>query len=136
MGIHALIYVQRGAVPAHKQTELCLQYAMARGWRFSIVPAGAWRQAVKLIREGLASVLLLAYRDAATQEIIDAAEEAGGTVEVCRDDQPVRGSALGGHTDEFILRMAERGGTTGEIVRLLGVTEGRVRSILRRIRRR
>jgi hypothetical protein len=131
----ALIYVQMGGVSAHKQTQMCLHYAMARGWSFAIVQAGAWQEAVRLIRENLADVLLLAYRDASTDEIVEAVEDAGGTVEICRKTRAT--VVQTGHgTEEIVNRMAERGGTTEEIVRLLGVGEGRVRAILRRMRRR
>jgi hypothetical protein len=84
VGTKALIYIQPGRVSVHKQTQLCLRYAMERGWSFAIVPAGAWRQAVQLIREGQATTLLLAYRDKHTEEIVQAVAAAGGSVEICR----------------------------------------------------
>ena len=135
MGMSALIYVH-GTVAAHKQVQLCLEYALARGWRISIVPAGAWREAVRLVREGRARIVLMAYMDDQAKEIVREVEAAGGTVEVCHaGGPPLAGEKLGGHdTDEIVLRMHDRGGTSGEIVRLLGVAEGRVRQILRRAR--
>lgn len=136
MGIRVLIYVQLGSVPVYKQTQLCLQYVMAKGWSFSIVPAGAWREAVRLIREGQADVLLMAYHDENSAEIARAVEEAGGTVEFCRPGRAPEPRAPGHDTTEIVLRMHDRGGTTGEIVRLLGVAEGRVRAIVSRARRR
>lgn len=135
MSMIALIYVHHGSVAAHKQIQLCLEYALARGWPISIVPAGAWREAVRLIREGRASVLLMAYSDKRDREIVREVEDAGGSVEFCRPGGP--GDAPAGHdTEEIVLRMHGRGGTIEQIVRLLGVAEGRVRQILHGTRRR
>lgn len=138
VGTKALIYIQPGSVSVHKQTQICLRYAMERGWSFGIVPAGAWRQAVRLIGERQADVLLLARRDEHSDEIVQAVEDAGGQVEFCRDERPERpvGVPPGHNTEEIVVRMADHGGTTGEIVRLLGVPAGRVRGILDRFRRR
>jgi hypothetical protein len=141
VGTKALIYIQPGSVSVHKQTQLCLRYAMEPGWSFAIVPAGAWRQAVQLIREGQASTLLLAYRDKHTEEIVRAVEAVGGSVEICRPGRSGRSgrpesSPPAGQTTDAIVWMATHGGTTGEIVRLLGVAEERVRPILDRLRRR
>jgi hypothetical protein len=138
VGTKALIYIQPGRVSVHKQTQLCLRYAMERGWSFAIVPAGAWRQAVQLIREGQATTLLLAYRDKHTEEIVQAVAAAGGSVEICRPGRSGRqdSSPRAGQTTDAIVWMAKHGGTTGEIVRLLGVAEERVRPILDRLRRR
>jgi hypothetical protein len=132
VGTKALIYVQPGSVSAFKQTKLCLGYAMARGWSFAIVPAGAWRQAVRLISEGQADVLLMAtHENEATDEIVRAVEDAHGEVVFCRP--PREHKRRSGHnTDEIISLMLARGGTVAEIVRLLDVPVQRVREILRR----
>jgi hypothetical protein len=135
MGTKALIYVQSGDVSVGKQTTECLRYAMAHGWSFAIVPAGALREAVRLIREGQATLLLLAYGDEHLSEIVQAVEEAGGSVEVCHPGHAGRAPA-GQVPDAMVIRMAEHGGTPEEIVRLLGVAEDRVRRILDRTRRR
>jgi hypothetical protein len=137
----ALICVRQGPIPAYKQIEVCLAHALERGWRVSIVPAGAWRQAVSLIRDaqgsGQHSVLLMAYRDDGAEQIVRAVEDVGGVVEFCHPERLRAPPVLPGHdTDEIVIRMHERGGTTAEIVRLLGVAEGRVRAILGRVRRR
>lgn len=142
MSMIALIYVHHGTVAAHKQIELCLAYALAKGWGISYVRPGAWREAVRLIREGRARVLLMAYLDDQSREIVRAVEEVGGSVELCHAGHaagrpPLTGETLGGHdTGEIVLRMHERGGTIEQIVRLLGVAEGRVRQILQGTRRR
>lgn len=135
MGTSALIYLQPGRVAARKQATVCLNYAMTQGWRFSIVRAGALEEAVRLIREGLAQVLLLAYRDdQLAAEIQERVESAGGRVEFCgRGHSPApRRQLSASETESAALRMHELGATTDEIVQLLRVPAQRLRDLLRR----
>jgi hypothetical protein len=93
--------------------------------------------AFQLVYSGVAKVVVAvnpADDDWRLERLLD---EAGGRLEICRTGRrrPPVGSPLGHDTEEIVTRMAGRGGTTGEIVRLLGVAEERVRQILRRDRR-
>jgi DNA-directed RNA polymerase specialized sigma24 family protein len=132
----ALIYVQEGLVPANKQIEACARYAHDRGWLFSIVPAGALDQALRLISRGTAEVLLLAYHDGRAAEDIKArVAEVGGRIELCTKRRPRERHAAPPATSDWervALRMHELGATTEEIAQLSRVPLERLRSLLHR----
>lgn len=137
MGLRALIYIQSGTVAAAKQTTACLRWAMDHGYQFSIVRAGAWMEAVRLIREGDADILLLAYAGGeAAAQIIAAVEAVGGRVETCRGGHraPAPKPLLepGHTTDELVINAAKRGFGPDQIHAFLGVPLERIRLILRR----
>lgn len=137
--MRALIYIQASAVSAAKQTTTCLRWAIRNGYSFSIVKAGAWMEAVRLISEGQADLLLLAFADQdVSQQIIAAVEAVGGRVEFCRPDRrPPRPRIDGpGHTtEEIVLDAAARGVEPEQIHAVLGVPLERIRRILGRLRR-
>jgi hypothetical protein len=137
--MRALIYIQAGAVSAAKQTTACLQWAMRNGYTFSIVKAGAWMEAVRLISEGQADVLLLAFADeGVSRQIIAAVEAVGGRVEFCRPSRrpPAPRLAGPGHTtDELVINAARRGVEPEQIQVVLGVPLERIRRILGQQRR-
>jgi hypothetical protein len=140
VGTSALIYIQPpGRVSVRQQTRECLKHATRNNYAFGLLRAGAdLDEALQLIREGQRNMLLLAYRPDNGGEIEQRVREAGGQVEYCRPprERPDSSPRAGHNTEEMIRRMADHGGTTGEIVRLLGVAEERVRPVLDRLRRR
>lgn len=136
MTVLALIYLQPGRVPGDKQTAVCLRYAQQRGWDFSIVRPGALDQALRLIRQGIAQVLLLSHRD--DQGLADVEEQvvaAGGRVEFCSHRHRPAYRPLG-EQDAYraAVRMHDLGASTDEIAQLLPVDVGRLRELLRRRR--
>lgn len=136
MSILALIYLQPGSVPEDKQTAACMAFALAQGWAVSIVRAGALDQALRLIRQGFAEVVLLSHHDErAPTAIEDQVIEAGGRVEFCTHRHPRARRQLGEQEAyRAALRMHDLGAQTDEIVQLLPVDAGRLRDLLRRRR--
>lgn len=134
MGNLALIYVQPGRVEAAKQTAACARYAMRKGYRLTVVPEHALAEAVRLIRDGQAEVLLLAYRDGEqAAAIVAQVEAAGGRVEFCTHRRaPAQRRPTGTELDRAALRMHDLGADTDEIVRLFHIPASRLRDLLRR----
>lgn len=129
MGDRALIYVRPGRVSVSKQIEECLRFAMKKGWSFAVVPAGAWSEALQLIRDSLATILLMAYPGADDAELVRDVEAAGGRVEYCRPGRPRPDSAV----DDMVSRMYEVGVTTDQISRVLRHPISKIRAILDRL---
>jgi hypothetical protein len=94
--------------------------------------------AVALVING-AAAKVVAARPAADDWRLEAVLKAAkGQLEIAHPS-PTHGPdrAANGHdTDEIVTRMAIHGATTGEIVRLWGLAEERVRAIVDQVRRR
>lgn len=89
--------------------------------------------ALALLESDVAQVIVAAIDRPNDGELARLAQGAGGRLEYCR--APRRRPRPPADPDaEIIVRMATRGGTEDEIVRLLGVPAERVREILRRHR--
>lgn len=130
----ALIYIQSGRVSPDKQERICVQYATEKQWEYAIMRRGPLAEAVRLVEEGHAHVLLAAFEpdDAADLER-DVSFAGGRVVYVRRQPLPRKTDPPGHNTDDIVAIMGKRGGTTGEITRLLGVEPGRVRRVLQRL---
>lgn len=130
----ALIYVQPGRVEPDKQTAACARYAARKGYKIGVVPAHALDEAVRLIRDGQAELLLMAYRDGEqAAAIVARVEAAGGRVEFCTHRrQPPQRRPTGTELDRAALRMHDLGADTDEIVRLFHIPKARLRDLLRR----
>jgi hypothetical protein len=141
MGQRALIYVQPGHVSRSKQVAACMRMIEEEDWTPVLVGNGAWQEAARLIREGQADLLLIAYEPrsdkqrAEHERIRQAIEEAGGEVRYCRPaKEPKPRSEAGPDTEEMVRRMFQAGCDTDQIVQVLRKPRGWVREILAHLR--
>lgn len=111
------------------------------GWLLvSLVAPGAWREAARLIREGQADLLLLAFgprteRQRREHELIHQAVERGaGEVVYCRNAPEPKPRLAGVGTDELIRRMWEVGCNTDQIATALRRPRERVSALIARLR--
>lgn len=127
-----VIFLQRPTPSLDRQMAVCLPYLDEHDYQpIHIVHSHV--DACRLVMAGEAKVVVAAYPDRKDWRLAALLDHAKGRLEICRE-LPERASPLGHDTEEIIRRMADRGGTTSEIVRLWGAAEERVRRVLRRHR--
>jgi hypothetical protein len=136
MAENAILLQRPGRMHWQRQAKACAAYLDEHGYML-VGKADSHADALALVLNGVASVVVAASAaedDERLEALLAQVPRVNARFEVCR---PTGRPADQGrsHTEEIVRRMGEHGGTTEEIVRLAGIAEGRVRAILRRIRR-
>lgn len=135
-GIRAILLVRSSGVSWERQYAACRTYVERHGYEI-VATARSEEDVVGLLRDGAAEVVVAAYDVSGDDHLRSLVESARGRLEYCRTPRrspPPEPEPAGPGTDEIVRRMARRGGTVDEIVRLLGLPLERVRAILRRQR--
>jgi hypothetical protein len=135
LGDLAAIYIQRGA-PAGKQTTACLQYARTEHLpMISIVPYYALDEAVRMVKDRIVNVIIVAFDSRVARQLAVATEEFGGQVVFVHPTpgtiHPPRPSTLP-DMDALILRWWDAGRTAHEIAQDIGGETTDVAAVLRR----
>lgn len=141
-GIRTIFLIRRGTVSWERQYAACHDYVERHGYEI-VATARKDDDVISLLRAHLAEVVVAAYDLAGDGRLRGLIAHAGGRLEYCRpqrhhppppaEPEP-EAEQLGHDTGEIVRRMARRGGTVDEIVRLLGVPIERVTQILRQKR--
>lgn len=129
-GTRAVIYIQADDVSAEKQIATCLEYAQRENLDIiSVAPASALDEGLRLIRDGHADLMVLAYDDGPRSAEVSRAvrDVIGARIEYCRTRRRVPGEL---DTDELIVALYRRGVEASGIARLLGLALRRVRLVL------
>jgi len=130
-GERAIVLHRPGRIGWDRQVRACMAYASQHGYELGSV-VRCKDEAVRLIRDGLAKLVLAAAAADDDGPFVEAVEAAGGRLEYCRgrslrpaEDRPGRDTA------EIVRRLSRHEETSGEIAKLLGLPLQRVRDILR-----
>jgi hypothetical protein len=139
VGSNAVIFIQVATVVATtKQTTACLRYVSSQNYVLKgfVQAGGTGRDAVRMVRDGLAEIVVVAFGG---KDIAGEVEAAGGRVEavhpspphVVHPPPPPRHQPIRGVGD--LLRRIKRGTgmSTDELARMLGEDTTDVRKALR-----
>jgi hypothetical protein len=138
MAENVILLVRPGPVHWQRQAAACQPYLDEHDYAL-VGKAETAADAFRMVFNKIAQVVVAAGPDAEDWRLERLLAEADppGRLEICRTNGRRHEPApLGHHTDEIVTRMANHGGTTGEIVRLLGIAEERVRAVIDRVRGR
>jgi hypothetical protein len=127
-GERAIVLHRPGRISWDRQVRACMAYAGQHGYELGSVVRSK-DEAVRLIREGLAKLVLAATAVDDDGPFAQAVELAGGRLEYCRG-RPRR-PPVERDTEEIVRRLSRHEETSGDIAKLLGLPLQRVRDILR-----
>lgn len=135
MGDAAAIYIQRGP-SAGQQTKACWAYAEREHLPMrTIIPYYAMEQAVRMVKDRIVNVIIVAFDSKGVRQLAVALEEFGGQVIFVHPApttiHPPRHSSLP-DMDGLILRWWDAGRTAHEIARDVGAETTDVAAILRK----
>ena len=127
----AIVLHRPGRIGWDRQVRACMAYAGQHGYEL----AGVVRSkddAVRLVRDGLAALVIAAAEGDDDEQFAEAVRSAGGRLEYCRGRRRRPSEeASGRDSSEIAQRMHELGESTEEIARMLRLPVQRIRDLLR-----